>query len=402
MKKSPFVITFSGDPVAGKSSAIDALTRKYEQDGFVVGERDEGKCIIRLAAGGMFRNIAEQAGIALSDLNNFAKQRGNSIRKLKEKVPGTNFFDNLSDEILDKSVDSFVDEYILGHIEMLKSKYEGKDDVIIIVDSRIAGLLMKCKGQENMCIRFSTLPEVAAERFVKDAKNRGVEISADNLSDEELYKVALDSVKERTSKERERFIGTYSKDLYDQSENAKVDIQNLDNYDLVINTSGTTIDREIGVLYSCVEKARSGEEFDKLWRSTKHIYPGATQPENIDTSKSPRVFVLKVDGKYYAYHGQEYIGVANHMGYEIEKKTGEESGYPLVPMKIIAKDQQFVFYRDQEGEIASFQADRYVKKTITQEVIKKFENDYGFKYPNTGHEKSKAVENKKRNSGPAK
>ena len=35
MKKSPFVITVSGDPLAGKTSAIDKLTPKYEEEGFV-------------------------------------------------------------------------------------------------------------------------------------------------------------------------------------------------------------------------------------------------------------------------------------------------------------------------------------------------------------------------------
>ena len=34
MKKSPFVITVSGDPLAGKTSAIDKLVPKYEEEGF--------------------------------------------------------------------------------------------------------------------------------------------------------------------------------------------------------------------------------------------------------------------------------------------------------------------------------------------------------------------------------
>ncbi len=397
MKKSPFVITISGDPVAGKSSAISALTRRYEQEGYFIGERDEGKCVIKLAAGQMFRRIAINSGIELQELNDFAKQSGNSMRKLRDIAPESDFFANMSEEILDKSVDAFIDEYTLSHIEMLTTKYSEKDDVIIIVDSRIAGLLMKMQGKENMGIRFAIQPEIAAERLVKDAQNRRGEISLDNTTAEEAYQAALDSVKLRTAKERERFIKTYSRNLFDQDENDKVDLQNLQNYDLVINTSGTTIDREIDVLYSCIEKARNGIEYDNFWRSTKYIYPGSVTKEEVD-SKNPRVSAIKVDGQYYALHGQEYVGIANHMGYTIEQKTGEESGYPLVPVDLIAKRKQFIFISDSEGQIRGVPADLYVKRNITRNLVENFERDYGFKYPERGTVKLPTVEEAHDNS----
>lgn len=396
MSKSPFVITFSGDPLAGKSSAIEALAKRYEEEGFFIGERDEGKCIIRLAAGKMFRDIAAHSGIMLQDLNAFAKRPGNTIAQLKELANDSTFFTTLTDEVLQKSVDSFVDEYMLNHIELLKAKYDGKDDVIIIVDSRIAGLLMKCKGRENMCIRLSTLPEIAAERLIKDESNRSGEISLGNIEENEAYNIALESVRERTSKERERFIITYSSNLYNQSENAKVDIQNLNNYDLVINTSGTTIEREVVVLHDCIEKARHGQQYDKFWGSTKYIYPGSTTEQDITDSKVPKILAVNVSGQYYAFHGQEYVGVANRKGYEVEKKLGDERDYPLVPIEIIAQDQQFVFERDENGEMRSYQADRYIKKNITKKVIEKFQNKYGFRYPAIGVKKLKDDEKKKR------
>ena len=216
MKKSPFVITVSGDPLAGKTSAIDMLTQKYEQEGFFIGERAEGKCIIRLTAGGMFRDIALQSGIeapegALKFLSNFAKKPGNTMRELKSLSPNTDFLANLNDEMLDKSLDVFIDEYMLTHTEMLKAKYEGREDVIIILDSRIAGLLMKNMDMDNMAVRFSIKPEIAAQRLVNAAKdkNRKGEINIDGLTPVEAFNEAYDRTRQRTADERERFIKTY-------------------------------------------------------------------------------------------------------------------------------------------------------------------------------------------------
>ena len=400
MKKSPFVITISGDPVAGKSSAIDALTEKYEAEGFTLGDNEDGKCIVRIATGKMYRLLADEASIERDGLtrfeflNKYAKQPGNTMRGLKEFSPNPDFLAHLSDKDLDKSVDAYIDDYTLLHAEMVKAKYEGKDDVIIILDSRIAGLLMKRMGRENMTIRFAIQPEIAAERLVKRAisSNSRSEIDIEGLSADEAFLVAFNSQRQRTANERERFIKQYSNDIFDQDENAKVDLQNLDNYDLVINTSGTTIEREVEVLYSCIEKARSGQEYDKFWRSTKYIYPGSVTKEDIDTNKSPRISAIKVGSQYYALHGQEYVGIANHNGYMIEQRTGEENGYPLVPVDLAAKKRQFIFAPDKEGNIKGVPADLYVQRNITKNLVENFERDYGFKYPERGVAKLPTVE----------
>ena len=137
-----------------------------------------------------------------------------------------------------------------------------REDVIIILDSRIAGLLMNIAGKEHMGIRFAIKPEIAASRLVKAAKNRKGEIKIDGLTPVEAYNEAFSRTQQRTADERERFIKAYSKDIFNQAENAKVDLQNLANYDLFIDTSGTTIDRELEVLYTCIEKAREGKPYD--------------------------------------------------------------------------------------------------------------------------------------------
>jgi len=357
----------------------------------------------------MFRMVADQSQIERDGMNPFeylgwyAKQPGNTMRGLKELSPNPNFLSGLSDEKLDMSVDNFIDDYMLVHAEMLREKYRGKPNTIIILDSRIAALLMKRQGKDIMAVRFSVQPEIAAERLVKRAKTEKGEIDIEGLSPEEAYQVAFNSHVTRKDGERNRFISGYTRPDATPEEMAEVDLQNLDNYDLVINTSGTTIPREVEVLYSCIEKARRGKEYDKFWRSTKFIYPGSLIKEDIDPSKEPRVCAIKIGDQYYALHGQEYVGIANHKGYMVEQQTGEENGYPLIPVDVVKK-RYFIRAVNKEGVLTGAQADEYIKRNITQNVVANFERDYGFKYPNRGVAKLKSVEEvrseSRRNVGP--
>lgn len=386
MEISPFVITFSGDPVSGKSSASKLLARKYEKEGFFIGERSGGQCVIRLESGKIFRALADKAGISVNALNEFAMQSGNTLRMLRDMAKDKSYFDKLGEDKLLKTIDSFIDEDMLRRINKLKVRYTGVEDVIIMADTRMAGLLMKSEGQDNMSIRFSIQPEIAAERLLKAAKSkeRKGELNLDGTTEEEAYDIALESLKTRTSVERERFIKIYSKNIFDQAENSKVDLQNLDNYDLVIDTSGTTIDREVDVLYDCIEKARQGQKYNKRWASTKYIYPGSVVTEKVDATQPPKIKAIDIDGQLYALHGQEYVGVANHMGYKIEQQSDEESGYVLAPVEIVAKKDQFVFEPDENGDIKGFQAGLYIERNITEELVENFEHDYNFKYPRRG------------------
>ncbi len=269
MKKSPFIVTISGDPLSGKTSAIDALVEKYEKEGYFIGENPEGKCIIRLATGRVFRDMAEDIGIGFQALGDFAKTPGNTMRGLRDISSNTSFFEGLNEDDFEKSVDGYLDNYMLTRIDGVRSKYEGIEDVLIIVDSRMAGVLMKRDGKEHMGMRFTVQPRVAAERLVKDAKNRRSEISIEDTSEEEAFNIAFESTVLRRNRERERFIRTHSYDTSNPEENEKVDLYNLNNYNLVIDTSYTTIEREIEILYDCIEKARRGLEYEKYWYSSK-------------------------------------------------------------------------------------------------------------------------------------
>jgi len=382
--RTPFVITVSGDAVAGKSSAVKALMEKYNSDGFYCTENihddlgDHKKVIVKVAAGQLFRMLSGYSGRSIDELRALAKKHY-TVRSLVATAINKEFFNNLTDEDLDKTIDTFIDEYVITAIHNLIKKCEKCEEAIIIADSRIAGLLMNLRDEPCMKIRFSIQYEIAAERLVEDSKNRPGEIDLPKDRKEAL-KVAFKSVKKRSNEDRARFIALYSKKPEDQSENRKVDIQNLDNYDLIINTSGTTIENEVIVLHSCIENARNGIPYHRTWRSTKYIYPGSVISEIPDKDIEPIIHAVKIGSQYYALRGQEYVGVGNHRGYKIEQENGTENGYPLVPVEVLAENDEFIFAPGFSLTIGE-SAQEYIENNINEELVSNFERKYGFKYP---------------------
>lgn len=361
MKKRPFVVAISGDPVSGKSSAKKALMKRYEEMGFSE-DTTNGKVMISFAAGQLFRDIAEKAGVTVSELTELAKHPANTVQTLKE-LPNADkeYFDSFELKS-DKSIDSFIDEYMLKNVREAILKFAEYEEAIIIADSRIVGLLMKREKEEVFNVRFSVLPEIAANRLLLDAKNRRNEISR-----EADQKAALASVKARTVAERRRFIQVYSNDLRSRTENAKVDLQNHENYDLLIDTSGVTTNEVVSILLNCLEKARKGKYFNKEWRGTKYIH----SPERICKDNWHLLIeeakVLKVDGEYYALSAMEHINFLNKQGAEVEEKTGTEDGYKLFPIDVLAEDDELFFYHNEKGETEGttareFVENMYVKK----------------------------------------
>lgn len=383
LPQSPFVITVSGDPVAGKSSAIKALMEKYNEEGFYCSEdinedfSNHEKIFVKIAAGQLFRKLASHAGRSLDEVRALAKKHY-SVRSLVATSSDTSFFNNLTDEDLDKSIDAFVDEYMINTIHSMQEKCSHANEAIIVADTRIAGLLMNLRNESCMKVRLAVQYEIAARRLVKDSSNRPEEFTS--ASKKFTLEDAFNSIKNRANEDRARFISTYSKDVNNQEENAKIDLQNLDNYDLVINTSGTTIPNEIKVLYSCIENARNGKPYEKNWRSTKYIYPGSPMSDFVIPEANPQVDAVKLDNQYYAVNGQEYIGIGNNKGYKHELKTGTEDGYPLIPIKTVAEKDEFIFIPGTDGKTV----EQYVKDNINRELVKNFERTYNFKYPDHG------------------
>ena len=360
MKNKPFVVAISGDPVAGKSSAIKALMKKYQEIGFSE-DTTNGKVMVKFAAGQLFRDMAEKAGLSVSELTELAKHPTNTIETLKELAKeNKEYFDTFGISTK-KSIDVFIDEYMLNNVRKEIEKLSKYEDAIIIADSRIVGLLMKRDREDVFNVRFSVLPDIAAERLLLDAKNRKNEIS--KRAD---FNVALSSVKCRTVAERRRFIQVYSNDLRSRCENAKVDLQNHLNYDLMIDTSGVTTKEVVDILFCCLEKARKGEFFHKEWRGTKYLHSPKTTKKSTWHLLIEEAKVLKIDGEYYALSAIEHINFLNEQGHNKEEITGTEDGYRLFHIEVLAEDDELFFYQDENGEMVGTTAREFIETIYTK------------------------------------
>lgn len=361
-----FIIAVSGDPVSGKSSTIRALIKKYEKDGYKTDKDNvssSDKVIIKVSAGQLFREVAKEADISIGELTELAKGPS-TMADLKKLAVKKDFFERLSEEELSKRIDFFIDEYTLRFIDEKQKNYPRS---LIIADSRIAGLFMKRDNKPAFKIRFSIQHEIAAKRLIKDSENRKEEIEK-VVSFEE----AVEMVKERRETERDRFYQIYGLDLYD-----------MNNYDLVVNTSGISKDKIVELLYTLIDKAQKGEKTDKFYRSTKYIYPG--RPINEKNENSEKLTVIKSNGEYYALNGQNVVGQYNRKGYKNEIEHSDEielkeNEYGLLPYILLAEGNEVL--KDAEGRdlYKGMTANEYVKRFVKSKDIKKFQERYNFKY----------------------
>lgn len=354
MKNGPFVVAISGDPVSGKSTAIKELMRRFESSGVAV---------TKVAAGQLFRDMAEAVNINVHDLTLLAKDYKNTIDTLKS-FPGANtqYFDSFGTDT-SKSIDKFIDEYVLCNVKKAIKKYQNCESSIVVVDSRIVGLLMKRNGEKVYNVRFSVMPDIAAKRLMADAKNRASEVS-----EQVDFQTALDSINFRKTEERKRFIQLYSCNVNDRDENAKVDLQNRSNYDLVIDTSGTSIKNVVDVLQSGIDRIRNEVKLSrglyKEWRSAKYILLPEFKSEVPWHLSTELVKVLKVDGSYYAMSGLDYLSFIKKQGAKLENELGTDDDYKLVPIEVLAENDEMFIYQNDDGETIGITAREFVKRNI--------------------------------------
>lgn len=358
--KGPFIVALSGDPVAGKSSAIRELMKRYEAKGYSE-DTGNGKVIVKFGAGALFREVASKAGIKVDELTELAKNPANTLEILRN-LPNADkeFFDNFGVKALKKSIDIFVDDYMIRSVRKAVINFRDYEDAIIIADSRIAGLLLKQEREHVFNVRFSVRPDIAAKRLMLDTVNRKNEVTVTEDLEESLNR-ALESLKHRAIEDRRRFIQIYSENFRSRRANLKVDLQNLDNYDLVIDTSGVTIFEVVNVLMNAIESVRKRKKLTKEWKSTKYLYVSMDKKGVEGNSEIKKICALKVDGEYFALEGQEEINSVNSKGREVEEKTGTEEGYKLFPVEVVAENDELFFYENKQGLVVGTTAREYME-----------------------------------------
>jgi len=172
-------ITISGPPGSGKTTVCDKLSSKLGMKAVVFGK--------------IFREIAEERGITLSELGKIAES--------------------------DFSIDRMIDTRIIQI---------AKDNDNIILESRLAAYMLKRNDIPAFCVYLNASPDVRVRRI--------------GLRENETFDKALENTMARQESEEKRYMMYYGIDINDTSV-----------YDIVINTDGLSPDETVDEILAAME-----------------------------------------------------------------------------------------------------------------------------------------------------
>ena len=277
------IITISGEPVTGKGTNVKAITEKLIDKGY----KKENIHII--TTGHEFRRYFEVIMEFIRNLDNDealkvlhekeeiksifdnAEYRNKFTKELaKLKKSNKDFSKTLSIEQANNTpelagVREIVDTLIDKNVEKMGieiNKKERKKEVWI-VDSRLAFKNIP----DSFKVRLTCRPDVAGKRLLGD-NTRGKEDSQ--------YKNLQDAINQR----EKRRIGEIKR----YKERYNVDLSNPDNYDLIIDTSYSSINDISDTILNCLDLYQKDEDFCKRWASPMMFVP--TQSIRYTGSKS--------------------------------------------------------------------------------------------------------------------
>lgn len=283
------VITLSGEPVSGKSTARKGLKEKYEKQGYIIKE---------ISIGDIFREIAEKEGYkSIEDFNEALKKRGD----------------------IDRRIDGEVKKFGQRILE------EADENTVYIIDSRMAW--------KNIPYSFA----VRLKCNSKVAGNRLFNADRDEIDSYQTEEEACKAAENRKNSEVERYKMRYGVDLSDEN-----------NYSLVIDTSYADSEEICDTIIKCEEYDREGKFYAKNWTSPKIFLP--TQPIrdtfNINHEKTNQSIKEKgylpdypIDAIQANLDGIDYT-----FAYDGHNRmcSAIKNGITLVPYIIVAKDDEKV------------------------------------------------------------
>ncbi len=341
------IIALSGQPVTGKGTTTKALIEKLENQGY------ESDSIHIISTGNEFRHyfntlidfirsldnpeelqkISEKPEMKdlmsnmerrLFLINTISKLRINGVDLSNFSIEQANNLDELKE--IRSVVDGLIDDSVKRKGEEINSKE--RPDEVWIVDSRLAFHNIP----DAFSIRLTATPEVAARRLFND-KSRGAEDSSYSSLEE-----AKKAREKRRLGEQKRYKERYG-----------VDLEDPDNYDLIIDTSYANIDDISNAILNCLDCYMDRKPFAKTWTSPKTLLP----LQGIRETAGRAIYSL-----------DEMIDIINKEGYMPDKpiEVVEASGYKgiieghhrnfamaslgktLVPYEVIAKDDEEIPY----------------------------------------------------------
>lgn len=271
MKNNARIISISGNPVSGKSTVVNKMIEKLKDKGF----SDEN--IHLISTGTIFRQYFNKIKTLLANIDNddvlkelatddflintllnptYRQKIQNVYISLKKAGIDPSELD-IADVTVDKelaSIRHILDENIDPEIEKLGKKIleENNPNEVWLIDSRLAFHNIP----ESFAVRLTVRDDVAAERLFNDTSRGSEDSNYENI--EEARKKVL----ERKEGEQDRYKRRYG-----------IDLENPDNYKLIIDTSYSDVDEIADTIFLCEEYNRNGKNFAKTWASPKIFLP---------------------------------------------------------------------------------------------------------------------------------
>lgn len=368
------IISISGMPVSGKSTTINKIIETLMKKGYEsnqihlvstgqefryyfnfvieliknpnkmndVIEKYNAPKIKELLNNSNFRKSLIRTIIAIRqngyDLQNFTIEQANNLEYFKDLryIIDTLIDSNIADLGKKLEEENIAEKEKLEKERKTKNndEFDSKKDTenkkrenFWIIDSRLAFNNIP----NSFSVRLVIDEDIAAKRLLKDNK-RGKE---DNKYKNE--KEAKKAIINRKNGEVKRYLERYN-----------VDLEDLDNYDLVIDTSYANVEDIANTILDCHENYKKNKYFGKMWTSPKKLLPLQIERATVARGNffnmdemiesindygylvNEEIEVVEVDGKMYIIEGHH-----RNFGAALAGKT-------IVPYMVLAKDDEIV------------------------------------------------------------
>ena len=337
------ILAISGQPVTGKGTNIKAIIEKLKQMGYAeenihlestgnefrkyfniiveliqsldneenVKKLTESEELKKIFSNNEYRKAFTETLAMLKksglDLSKFNIEQANNLEEFKK---------------IRKIVDTLIDEGIKE--KGIEINSQSRPDDIWIIDSRLAFYNIP----DAFSVRLTASPDVAAQRLLQD-KTRGKEDSK--------YK---DIVEAKEARERRR-IGETSRYL----QRYGVNLEDENNYDLIIDTSYSSINDISNTILKCSELFYQGKPFEKKWTSPKLLLP--LQEERLTYGKAlydlEEIIQSIRENGYYPSSPVEIVeadGLKGIVEGHHRNFGAAYDGLTLVPYIVLAKDDE--------------------------------------------------------------
>lgn len=340
------IITISGEPVSGKGANINAIIQKLKQDGIL----EENIHLIQ--TGEKFRTYFNNIIDFIANINNEETLKSLAeSQELKTILQNPEYKNILIDTIVKiKKKGISLDDFSIGEANKSEDFAELRKVVDYLIDKGIEDLGKEINKQEHpeevwiidsrlafhnipesFSVRLTANADVAAKRLFND-KSRGKE---DNQY--ATIEQAKEARENRRIGERERYLSRYGVDLEDEN-----------NYDLVIDTSYSTIKDISDTILDCQYCSQQGIPFSKKWASQKIFLPLQSEIQTYarKTPKADSMEQLAEKIEKNGYIPSEAIEVVNVDGYlyiiegHHRNFASVYANKSLIPYQIIAENDE--------------------------------------------------------------